>query len=147
MSLNVLIEPVGLTPAQTARIVKEARLKRPLTQKELAGLAGISVRSLQRIENGEVLPRVYTWRQLGTHIDLQTEPTEELPIATNYSQPTQLNMPRKWILSVAALVVITLAFSSFVIQSPTFPETLFETVNMILAGCILYTVALYKIWK
>ncbi len=147
MSPDVFTETDGMTPAETARMVKEARLKKPLTQKELAELAGISVRSLQRIENGEVLARVYTWRQLATHIDLQAEPVERLPITTNDSQPTQLNKPRKWILSVASLAVIILAFSSFVIQSPTFPETLFETVNMILAGCILYTVALYKIWK
>ena len=147
MSPNVLIEPDGMTPAQTARIVKEARLKKQLTQKALAEYAGISVRSLQRIENGEVLPRAYTWRQLGTHIDLQLEFPEQLSVPASSSPPTKLNLPRKWILSIAVLVVIILTFSAFVVQSSTFPETLFETINMILAGCVLYAVILFKIWK
>jgi transcriptional regulator with XRE-family HTH domain len=147
MSPNVQIEPVGMTPAQTARIVKEARLKKQLTQKELAEYAGISVRSLQRIENGEVLPRAYTWRQLGIHIDLQLEFPEQVPLPASSSRPTKLNLPRKWILSIAVPVVIILSFSAFVAQSPTFPETLFEAINMILAGCVLYAVILFRIWK
>lgn len=147
MSPNVLTEPSVLTPAQSGGIVKEARLRKPLTQKELAGLAGISLRSLQRIENGEVLPRAYTWRQLGNHIDLAQELTRHTGLPLTGTKAPGLNLPRKWILSAAALAVIILSFSAFVIQSPTFPETRFETINMVLAGCVLYAISLYKIWK
>lgn len=136
-----------MTPIQTAKIVKAARLQKALTQKELAALAGISIRSLQRIENAEVLPRAYTWRQLGAYIDLQATPPSSSALPEAVLSVSNFNLPRKWITSVALLVVIILAFSAFVIQSPTFPETLFETVNMFLVGSILYAVVLYKIWK
>ena len=136
-----------MTSIQTAMIVKEARLQKALTQKELAALAGISLRSLQRIEKGEVLPRAYTWRQLGVYIDLQAAQASCLPVSKAAVNVPNFNLPRQWITSVALLVVIILSFSAFVIQSPTFPETLFETVNMLLVGSILYAVLLYKIWK
>ncbi|MFA6087747.1 multiprotein-bridging factor 1 family protein [Mucilaginibacter sp.] len=136
MSLNVLPETPPLTREQTARLVREARLKKPLTQKELADLAGISLRSLQRIENAEVLPRAYTWRQLAAHIDLMHVP----------ATAPKPNLARKWILSVSSLVGLVLAFSAYVIQSPTFPETLFESLLMLLAGCIIYGIILYRIW-
>ncbi|MFD0750139.1 helix-turn-helix transcriptional regulator [Mucilaginibacter calamicampi] len=149
MSLNVITEISSLTPAQTAGIVKKGRLEKPLTQKELADLSGISLRSLQRIENAEVLPRLYTLRLLAKHINLdissssQSSPVSEASIAI----PLKPNLARKWILSISSLVFIVLSFSAFVIQSPTFPENLFETVNMVRAGCIIYTVILYNIWK
>jgi DNA-binding XRE family transcriptional regulator len=149
MSLNVITEISSLTRGQTALLVRNGRLKKSLTQKELSELAGISLRSLQRIENAEVLPRLYTWRQLAEHINLdlnskfQQEPVSE-SIATTLIKS---NLPRKWILSVSSLVVIVLSFSAYVIQSPTFPETLFETLNMVLAGCIIYAIIIYKVWK
>ncbi|MEO8885304.1 MAG: helix-turn-helix transcriptional regulator [Mucilaginibacter sp.] len=145
MSLNVIPEISALSREQTARLVKEGRLKRPLTQKELANLAGISLRSLQRIENAEVMPRMYTWRQLAEHISLDvTDDTNRIIVKTN---PVKPNLARKWILSISSLVVLVLVFSAFVIQSPTFPETLFETLNMLLTGCVIYAAILYWIWK
>jgi transcriptional regulator with XRE-family HTH domain len=149
MSLNVINGLSSLTREQTAMLVREGRLKKALTQKELSGLAGISLRSLQRIENAEVLPRFYTWRRLAEHIDLdltleyQSSPvSESVPVI-----PIKGNLPRKWILSISSLVVIVLSFSAYVIQSPTFPETLFETLNMVLFGCIIYAVIIYHVWK
>lgn len=149
MSLNVVPEITTLTRQQSARLVKEARLKKKLSQTQLAHLSRISLRSLQRIENAEVLPRDYTWQQLGEHIDLEpAELSQLLPTAeSNTSVPAHKNVTAKWILSIGALAVIILAFASFVIQSPTFPETPFETINMVLAGCIIYLIALYRIWK
>ncbi len=138
MSLNVLPELTAHTREQTARMVKEARLKKSLTQKELADLAGISLRSLQRIENAEVLPRAYTWRQISIHISIEPATGDLI---------TKPNAARKWILTVSSLVILVLAFSAFVIQSSTFPETLFETLNMLLVGCIIYAALLYRIWK
>ena len=48
-----------------ARAIREGRVAKGLTQQELADLAGISLRSVQRIEGGEVVPRAYTLRVLG----------------------------------------------------------------------------------
>jgi transcriptional regulator with XRE-family HTH domain len=145
MSPNVIPENTALTREQSARLVREARLKKSLTQKELADLSGISLCSLQRIENAQVSPRAYTWRQLAEHIDLeQTGASQAVAIEV---LPPKKNLVRKWIWSIGSLVVIVLSFASFVIQSPTFPETLFETMNMVLAGCVIYLVILYRVWK
>ena len=71
MSLNVNTEISNLTAMEIATVVKNARLKKPLTQKELSELAGISLRSLQRIENAAVSPRLYTLNRLAEHINLE----------------------------------------------------------------------------
>jgi transcriptional regulator with XRE-family HTH domain len=149
MSLNVINEISNLKPAQTARIVKSGRLKKPMTQKELSDMAGISLRSLQRIEKAEVLPRLYTLRQLAEHIDLDITCASQTSVASKsiVAIRAKPNLPIKWILSISSLVFIVLSFSAFVIQSPTFPENLFETLNMVLVGCIIYTFIIYNIWK
>jgi DNA-binding XRE family transcriptional regulator len=149
MSLNVITEMPSLTREQMAILVRNGRIKKSLTQKELSELAGISLRSLQRIENAEVLPRLYTWRQLAEHINLDlSHEFQQEPVSESITTiAIKSSLPRKWILSVSSLVVIVLSFSAYVIQSPTFPETLFETLNMVLAGCIIYTIIIYKIWK
>ncbi|WEA00639.1 helix-turn-helix domain-containing protein [Mucilaginibacter sp. SJ] len=149
MSLNVINELSSLTRGQTAKLVREGRVKKALTQRELSGLAGISLRSLQRIENAEVLPRFYTWRRLAEHIDLDLncEYRSSLVSESIPSIPIKANLPRKWILSISSLAVIVLSFSAYVIQSPTFPETLFETLNMVLVGCVIYAAIIYRVWK
>jgi transcriptional regulator with XRE-family HTH domain len=38
-----------------ATLVKEGRLSKGYTQKELSELSNISIRSIQRIENGEII--------------------------------------------------------------------------------------------
>jgi len=45
------------------------RKTRGLTQEELAEYCGINVRSLQRIENGQVVPRLFTLKQLSKYLD------------------------------------------------------------------------------
>lgn len=43
-----------------ASIVKEKRQELNMTQQELADLTNLSLRSIQRIEKGEVMPRKHT---------------------------------------------------------------------------------------
>lgn len=146
MSLNAVPEVSQLTKKQASTMVKDARLKRLLTQKELADKAGISIRSLQRIGNADVLPRNYTWHQLAAHVDLTLSLPAEAEIPMVFIS-TKLNTARKWILSFSSLIAIFLSFGAYVLQSPTFPETQFETCLMLLAGCIIYAIILYRVWK
>lgn len=44
----------------TGKLIKELRLKKGMTQEELAAKTEVSSRTIQRIENGEVDPRAYT---------------------------------------------------------------------------------------
>lgn len=148
MSLNVIRENPLLTKTETAKMVKEARLKKLLTQKALAEKAGISLRSLQRIENAEVWPRTYTWHQLAAHIDLTLFSSIETDEPINV-EPLKINTTTtgKWIMSFSSMAVIVLSFTAYVLQSPTFPETQFEMCLMLLAGCIIYAIILYRVWK
>ena len=49
---------------ETGKLIKELRLKKGMTQEELAELTELSARTIQRIENGEVDPRAYTLQMI-----------------------------------------------------------------------------------
>lgn len=46
--------------------ISELRIQNSMTQKELADLCNIDIRTIQRIEAGEVVPRMYTLKLLST---------------------------------------------------------------------------------
>jgi len=51
-----------------ARLVREGRAAKGYTQQELSEITGISLRSVQRIENAEVQPRMFTIKILAEHL-------------------------------------------------------------------------------
>lgn len=51
--------------------IKELRLLKGLTQEELAERTGLSVRTIQRIENGDVDPRTYTLSALAEALEVE----------------------------------------------------------------------------
>lgn len=53
--------------------IRELRIKRGLTQEELAERTKLSVRTIQRIESGEVDPRTYTLTLLAEALDVELE--------------------------------------------------------------------------
>lgn len=59
--------------------ITEARKNKGLTQEELADRAGVTVRTIQRIESGDTVPRNFTLKAIAQSLDL---PFEEL-IAAN----------------------------------------------------------------
>lgn len=73
--------------------IVEARKQKGLTQEELADLANVTVRTIQRIESGETQPRSFTLRTiaeaLGTSFEelaapaTETNPSIEKPIPGN----------------------------------------------------------------
>nr|WP_295933850.1 helix-turn-helix transcriptional regulator [uncultured Dyadobacter sp.] len=60
-----------------AGIVSQARKKRGLTQEELAELTHLTVRTIQRIENGKTTPRPYTLRTISTVLNIPFEDLNE----------------------------------------------------------------------
>jgi transcriptional regulator with XRE-family HTH domain len=128
---------------QVAKQVREHRVQKNYTQQELADLAGISLRSVQRIERAEVLPRDFTLKTLARHLDLELEPD----LAGVPEKQKRLNFQQKLITSIGlALVIIALAFA-FVFQSPKFPETAFELCIYIAGLAAVYTLLLARIWR
>ncbi|MBT34595.1 MAG: hypothetical protein CMO01_33450, partial [Thalassobius sp.] len=56
-----------------ATIVKEKRINLNYTQKELADISNISLRSIQRIEKGEVTPRMHTLKILSNCLNFSLD--------------------------------------------------------------------------
>lgn len=61
---------IGGINMKTGLLIKELRIKKGLTQEELADLTELSVRTIQRIENGEVDPRAYTLQMIAKALDV-----------------------------------------------------------------------------
>lgn len=55
---------------KTGKLVKELRIKKGMTQEELADKTEVSPRTIQRIENGEVDPRAYTLQMIAKALDV-----------------------------------------------------------------------------
>ncbi len=51
--------------------IKEKRLLKGMTQEELADKCEVTVRTIQRIENGEVDPRTYTLHAIAAALDIE----------------------------------------------------------------------------
>src|SRR5690606_37580886 len=107
-----------------AQSIKESRIKKRYTQRDLAEISGISLRSIQRIENAEVLPRSHTLRVLADHLDFSLEPQ---PSSRDIVRG-QLNNAQKIILSFSVAMLLFLLAGAYIFQSTRFPETEFELV-------------------
>lgn len=55
---------------KTGLVIKELRIKKGLTQEELAARTELSARTIQRIENGEVDPRAYSLQMIAKALDV-----------------------------------------------------------------------------
>ncbi len=59
----------------TGEIIRTLRLRKGITQEELASKTELSVRTIQRIESGEVDPRAYTLQSIALALEV---PYQEL---------------------------------------------------------------------
>ena len=60
--------------------IKEIRISKGFTQVELSEKSGIAVRTIQRIENGEVTPSIYSLNAIGAALDVKLN---EIPVVEN----------------------------------------------------------------
>jgi transcriptional regulator with XRE-family HTH domain len=128
-----------------ANQVKESRLAKGYTQQELSDLSNISVRSIQRIENGEIIPRSYTLKTLGGILGISFDGMQaEVPVSTPVKK---VNTTQRIILSVGVVLFIVLGCWAFIAQSPRFPETHFEFLTFAAFVILAITIILYFIWK
>ncbi len=135
----------------TASWLRDGRLSKGLTQKELSERSHISMRSIQRIENGELVPRSHTLKTLAKILELSFEDfmksAREQEFTIPQGEPTSLTKPQRLVLSAGiSLVIIVLAFA-FVAQSPNFPETTFELFIFVSAMLTLMTGILFLLWR
>jgi len=132
-----------------ASLVKEGRVAKGFTQKELSELSHVSVRSIQRIENAELVPRSYTLKTLATILDIPFEsfqPEASSPVATAPAN-RKLHTGQKVVLSIGITLAVVLLAAAFLAQSTRFPETSFEAFNFALLLVLLISAALFLVWK
>ena len=55
---------------ETGKLIKELRIKKGMTQEELAEKTEVSARTIQRIENGQVDPRAYTLQMIAKALEV-----------------------------------------------------------------------------
>lgn len=134
-----------------ARAIREGRAAKGLTQQELADLAGISLRSVQRIEGGEVSPRAYTLRVLGEKLGISDWGGGGAVGAVESRVPgrvgRRLNKPQRIILTVGLGILFFLGSVAFVAQSRRFPETQFEALLYWGGVVLVYIFVLFRIWR
>jgi len=138
-----------------AKLIKEARLKKGYSQQQLADLAKLNLRSVQRIENAEVIPRTFNLNLLAQQLELDVEALQvlnkrftETPIAVPQVEAKPvINKPRKLILSVTIGVLTILFTAAFLSQSSRFPETDFELFLLMSLVMAINAIVLWRIWK
>src|SRR5690242_8680879 len=102
-----------------AILVKENRIAKELTQKDLSEITNISTRSIQRIENGELTPRTYTIKTLAKALDFSLSEIEDL--VSNQTSGSGLNKTQKIILSIGTSFLVLFLAWAYVSQSSRFP--------------------------
>jgi transcriptional regulator with XRE-family HTH domain len=127
-----------------ATLVKEGRIAKGYTQKELSELTNISTRSIQRIENGELKPRLFTVKALSKSLGFSLE---EIPSEIQSEQERIPNATQRKIISVGSGIFILLLAWAFIAQSNRFPDTHFEGI-LFFAGVLLFiTLIQFVIWR
>lgn len=128
---------------QLAEIIKDRRMLKGLTQTELSERTGISLRSIQRIEKGEVLPRSFTVQALAAALDFNPGHLRKTPEL----KPSETSRKaKKIILSIGSSLTLLLLAMAYLAQSATFPETPFELYLFLAAVITLLTILQWFIW-
>ena len=132
-----------------SEFVKNGRLAKGLTQKELSERTNIIIRSIQRIENEEIIPRSYTLKTIAEALGI-TYDTSQFTEAEKKeiirSERSVSKIP-KAILSVGLTLVIVFLGLAFIFQSPKFPETGFEALLFWAVIVMIITAMLFLLWK
>ncbi|PPL04787.1 helix-turn-helix domain-containing protein [Parapedobacter indicus] len=130
------VKPIG-------QLVKAGRIEKNYTQQQLAELSGISLRSVQRIESGQVSPRRYTLNLLADILETDFSERQPVPEATS----NNFSRERRLILSIGLGLLWLLLGLAYVFQSPFFPETAFELMLYIAGFLTTYLVVLWRLWR
>jgi transcriptional regulator with XRE-family HTH domain len=134
-----------------ALLIKNARINRGYSQQQLADLVKLNLRSVQRIEKAEVLPRAYNLNLIARELDLDIAVLKEDSNISATVEPNQINntfnKPRKLILSIGIGLIGSLLIAAFLSQSSNFPETSFELFLLLAFNIAVYGIILWSIWR
>lgn len=100
---------------KTGLLIKELRIKKGLTQEELADLTKLSTRTIQRIENGDVDPRAYSLQMIAKALDVEFSLFIE--DETENSQELQKIGNKKWAALIHLSGLLPLIFPTLILWS------------------------------
>ena len=135
------------TKEKTAELIKSQRLAKGYTQQQLADLTRVSLRSIQGIENGEVVPRAYTLTILAEHLDFDPHSIRSSTIPNIAETILKGNKAKRNIFSAGLGIIMLLLSAAFLSQAPHFPETNFESFIFWAGITSAYALILMKIWE
>ncbi|TPD71231.1 helix-turn-helix domain-containing protein [Flavobacterium microcysteis] len=130
--------------------IKIQRIARGWTQNQLSERSGIGLRSIQRIENGEVNARSYTLTKLQEELDIRFDETHALVINQEPDFTIQSifsNRTQKILMSYSTGFIIAIVSGIFLVRSATFPETNFELFALVCSLISVYSAILLYIWR
>lgn len=142
--MPVKIYFMNIEKQKLAEIIRTQRAAKGYTQNDLAEKTGISLRSIQRIEKGEVLPRSFTVKQLASVLQFSNqdlEPSQATVPSSKFSRSKRI------ILSAGLPPVLLLLSYAYLVQSRTFPETTFELALFWAAVISLIVLLQWVIWS
>lgn len=139
----------------TATWLREGRLSKGLTQKELSERSNVSIRSIQRIENGDIVPRSHTLKTLAEILGLSFEAFMDsarkqqiiIQDGVGLEQAAGVSRAQQIILSIGLCLIILVLAWAFTAQSARFPETTFELLVFTALVFGLITAALFFVWR
>lgn len=113
-----------------AEKIHHTRISKGMTQKELATLCKVDVRTIQRIEAGEVTPRMYTLRLIATAFEMSLE--ELLTLSVIKSGKKEKPSPLYWNYMLGWIGGVSLFTSSItVILLPVLVKGFFSQTSLI----------------
>lgn len=98
---------------ETGKLIKELRIKKGMTQEELAYLTELSARTIQRIENGEVDPRSYTLQMIAKALEVDFSIFTENE--SDEDKDLEIENKRHWLAILHLSGILPLFFPSIII--------------------------------
>lgn len=131
---------------ELGKLIAQKRFEHKLTQNDLANKCGVNLRTIQRIESGDVMPRLYT---LNIISDVLNHNFEYIP---NYVKPNFLNrtaefIVRNFCIPKVSIIFISINFIGMLLAfiSDDFQELFSFTTKNDLLSSRFYTVLTYSI--
>lgn len=139
-----------LNTQRIGSLIKQSRIKKGYTQQQVADMTQLSLRSVQRIEKGEVVPRQYSLDILANQLEFTPIAVEDkFSIVESSITVTlkPLNKARRLILTFGLAILLILFTGAFISQSQGFPETHFEAFLLWAGIAIAYLIFVWNVWK
>lgn len=136
---------------KTGLLIKELRIKKGLTQEELADLTELSARTIQRIENGEVDPRAYTLQMIAKALDVDF--SLFLEDETENNQELQKIGNKKWAALIHLSGLLPLIFPTLILWNRKKDKTkdmsnhFYAAITLQLCIWVISLISLWIYWK